>query len=609
MHHQRHPSRWRVVGRFISGRDLAGGRTTDATFFHSSVTCVTGSRWARQPGWKRALTRITLPPAAVAAAVSIHQDPIIWGNSAGAVGTVLAVRGTVGAARSIRHRRFRQVYVRPLTAAIRRGEKGVADAQVHVSPDLAGLQARLTRPMSPAQVAARRWYGTHIQPAVRWTPERLMRAYWAVHASSGPIRNRLDWFRIAPEQLPARVEITVPSGFVTKEQRDLIRQAVVAKIGMSDLLETCDQVGPVATIRFVVRERPPVKVGYAEIAPHLAGLANWEFIVGLTTGGRPVIISLDDDAPHISCSAGSGAGKSVLAMVLAAQVLSRGDRVTILDRKGSHRWARGLDGVTYCTKPAEMHEALIRLSALADQRNEEAMDQPEGWVPGHREFIIFEEMNATVAQLTQWWEDNREKSDPKRSPAISAFRNIMYMGRSAWVNLFGVAQMLTAQVTGGPEARENFGVRFLARYTANNWKMLAPECPMPKKSKTRGRWQVVIAGEATEVQVAHLSDGDARELAAVPTSTITHTPSDLQEQMGTSVDGDNEKLVTLQQAAERFCPGINLETLKKRRQRARAHGSGPRTARVRGRAELYEPSEIRRWFEDESLPITENTHV
>ncbi|MGW5578132.1 helicase HerA domain-containing protein [Micromonospora chokoriensis] len=98
------------------------------------------------------------------------------------------------------------------------------------------------------------------------------------------------------------------------------------------------------------------------MATHLPRLAEWELYLGQGAGDRPVTLSLRDDSPHIAVSAGSGAGKSVLAEPVAVQVLARGGRVVILDRKGSHSWALGLAGVDYCAKPAQMHDALVRLT-------------------------------------------------------------------------------------------------------------------------------------------------------------------------------------------------------------------------------------------------------
>jgi hypothetical protein len=580
-----------------------------ATFWHDDVTSLTLSRWARLAGWKRLTIRWIVAPAALVAVISAYlSDHAGTLNAAGAVAAGLACGLTRHTASRLRHWRFRAMYVRPLAHALAPvlGENPwTPDRWIRVSRDLAGLAARLARPMSPAEVAVRRWYGTRVQPIVRWLPEHVMRVWWSLHTRCEPIRNRLDYFRKPTEARGPRVEIAVRAGMATRVQRELIRDVIPAKLGLDDLVESWDQVGPCPIVCYVVRERPPTAVGLAEILPYLATLAEPEFVVGLTTGNRPVVISLDDDAPHFACSAGSGAGKSVLAKLLAVQVLMKGGHVTILDRKGSHRWARNLPGVTYCTKPADMHRTLIELAQLADQRNDQALDEEEGWDPGRREFLIFEEMNATVAQLRQYWDEVRGKGDPKASPGISAFRNVMFMGRSAKMNLFGVAQMLTANTTGGPEARENFGVRALARYTANNWKMLCPETPMPRKSRVRGRWQFVIAGESTETQVAFLSDAEVWGL--IESVPVSPSPRTTAAQGGSSGTEPTVDTITLREAHERFCPGINFETLKKRRQRARTKGgAGPKIAAMRGRDETYTADEIRQWLEAESLLSMEN---
>lgn len=99
------------------------------------------------------------------------------------------------------------------------------------------------------------------------------------------------------------------------------------------------------------------------------------------------------------------------------------------------------------------------------------------------------------------------------------------------MNLYGVAQMLTANTTGGPEARECFGIRALARYTKNAWKMLVPECAMPRSSRHRSRWQFAVDGETTAVQVAFLTDAQARVLATVQTVQAPQTCPATQERV------------------------------------------------------------------------------
>lgn len=631
MHYVPRPTRRhtvpRVVYRYLSGRPLDGAPRTDATYLHPGTGPAApyrrASRWAHRPGWQRQVVRVGTPLGAAALAAGYLADPTLTGAGAGTVAAALAARAASSARRRWHSRRFRATYTRPLAAAVGPLLGYPAHtrpaAWLTISPELAGLAARLAVPMSPAEVAARRWYAQHVAPIVGYLPDRATRLRWWLAGQAAPAARRLAYFRRpVPAARPPRVEIAL-RGYVPPETQKLIRQVVTAKLPLGDLIEVWDQVGAGGVAVWTVRERPPRSVDLAAVADALAACRDHEFVLGLAAGRRPVVVSLDDDSPHIACSAGSGAGKSVLAMLVAVQVLARGGRVTILDRKGSHRWALGLPGVTYCTAPADMHAALIGLADLADRRNTAALAEPEGWDPGPRHLIIFEEMNATIAQLKTYWEETRKKSDPKTSPAIQGFRNVMYMGRSAKVHLFGVAQMLTAQTTGGPEARENFGIRALSRYTANNWKMLAPECAMPRKSAVRGRWQIVVAGTATECQVALLTAAAARALAlagrshgtVVPESPIADStgpdlacPRSVPGQRTPTGDAPADPLaesVTLREAVARGILSGTREAAKKRLQRARSADPERTPAPVgrSGLADLYRVGDLVEWAERE----------
>ncbi|MET8838333.1 type IV secretory system conjugative DNA transfer family protein, partial [Micromonospora sp. NPDC004540] len=351
-----------------------------------------------------------------------------------------------------------------------------------------------------------------------------------------------------------------------------------------------NQVGPRVIATWTVRKRPPARVGLAELVARFPALAEDEFFLGLGAGDRPVILSLSADSPHIAVSAGTGAGKSVLAQLVAVQILARGGRVLILDRKGSHRWALGLAGVDYCTRPDQMHSALVQLAALADERNTLALHEEEGWNPGPRVLVIAEELNATIGQLANFWAEARGKGDPKRSPAVAALADLLFMGRSAKVNVLAVAQMLTARAIGGPEARENFGVRMLARYTANAWKMLAPEAAMPRASRTLGRWQIVVGGQATEVQVAYMSTAEARAFAC-PRSPETSEVTALSSPAG--------DFLTLREAAEAGVIPWTHGAAKKRLQRR--IGAVPSPRGKRGTADLYAREDLAAW----AAPTTE----
>ncbi|WP_406016675.1 hypothetical protein OG520_00165 [Streptomyces sp. NBC_00984] len=88
------------------------------------------------------------------------------------------------------------------------------------------------------------------------------------------------------------------------------------------------------------------------------------------------------------------------------------------------------------------------------------------------------------------------------------------MGRQLRMHVLLVAQSATARALGGPEVREQFSTRILARYSVNAWRMLAPEIhPAPKSTKHHGRAQVVSGGSARETQVLFFTEAEARHWA------------------------------------------------------------------------------------------------
>lgn len=621
LHVMRQPKQtgWRIAYRFVSGRPLDGIARTDCGYLRSGRKALTfnghASKWAMLPGWKRQIVRLGSPVTAYTLAQTYLTHPGPFTATTLVTASVVAGTAARRARQRWRMRRFNAAYVEPTLAALRPA-LGEAPVRLHVSPELGDLVPRLIRPMSPAEKAVRAWYGEHVEPVVRWLPDQTMRGFWALQRRAEPVTNWLERFRVPRDVAGPRIDLALAVPFVTAEQRQYISAVISAKIPVSDLVERWDQVGPRVTASWTVRRRPPSKVGYADLDARLPHLKEWEFFVGLGAAGKPVTVSLRDDSPHIACSAGSGAGKSVLAQAIAVQVLARGGQVVILDRKGSHRWALGLPGVVYCTTVEQMHQALVQLDELAETRNSQALDQPEDWDPGARVFVIAEELNATFYKLRDWWEENKPKGGKKTSPAVRAFRNLLFMGRSAKVNVFAVAQMLTAHTTGGSESRENFAVRALARYTKNNWQMLAPEAGMPRASRTLGRWQIVVAGTATECQVVYLSAAEARLLVHkhAPVSPTAQTPligvgQEMSPRRGDSgdtgtADGPADPLaeaITLRDAVDRGIAPWAFDATKKRLQRARKANrpTAPVPVGREGNADLYTLGDLVVWVESE----------
>ncbi|MEU9291511.1 hypothetical protein AB0D57_44595 [Streptomyces sp. NPDC048275] len=224
--------------------------------------------------------------------------------------------------------------------------------------------------------------------------------------------------------------------------------------------------------------KPPAKAAFkdASVRELVAKAAESAPVIGIGASGKPLSVDLDAGSPHILGNASAGGGKSVTLRCITCQMLHNGSQAYILDYKRiSHPWARGIPGVTYCADIADIHDALIELGMEGRRRvrvaDELGIDADPDAV-GPRLLILLEEVNATMKQLARYWERTRESGDPKVSPAIDALNEVLYMGR---MHVLLVAQSATARALGGPEVREQFATRILARYSLNAWRMLAPE--------------------------------------------------------------------------------------------------------------------------------------
>jgi hypothetical protein len=127
------------------------------------------------------LFRVWLPAAGAAVLTVVDE-----GHAAGVGITAVAL---VRARRYLRERRFRLEYIEPTLAAMSPA-LGLDDSAVrlYVDPKLGNLTPRLAKPLSPAEQAVRRWYGEHVEPRLRWLPDRAQRGMWAVQrkASRSP---------------------------------------------------------------------------------------------------------------------------------------------------------------------------------------------------------------------------------------------------------------------------------------------------------------------------------------------------------------------------------------------------------------------------------------
>ncbi|WP_204328291.1 pRL2-11 [Streptomyces aureoverticillatus] len=467
-------------GRFLAGQDMDGVRRTDATFLRAGSRVlakvegtVPGSSY--RAGWQRLAARLSCLGGLGGTGYAYWHDPAatLQAVEYGGVGAacVAAAGGSAYGVLGRERRELMREWVHPLHQA-------------------------LAQPLGIAEQTNPRRY-LHIP------------------------RNFTDDDAVIRVDLPVHLRFS----------RDVVADVITQKLALQSVTYAWHPAGRTPYVLVKKARRPPTKAAFQDAAVKelVANAPESAPVIGIGAG-EAISVDLDSESPHILVNASTGGGKSVTLRGITCQMLHHGSQASVLDYKRiSHPWARGLPGVTYCADISDIHDDLIRLGAegrrrvyLADHLGPDA----DPHAIGPRQLILLEEVNATLRQLARYWDKIRESGDPKVSPAIDALMEILFMGRQVRMHVLLVAQSATARALGGPEVREQFATRILARYSMNAWRMLAPEIhPAPKSTKHPGRAQVVIGGTARETQVLFFTEAEARAWASTRPSANLQTPA------------------------------------------------------------------------------------
>ena len=359
-----------------------------------------------------------------------------------------------------------------------------------------------------------------------------------------------EWLEIPVDyatNTEAEVVIYPPGDFTGSDaDRQAVTRTVTAKLPEIEAPDAQWNLGGREPhIIFTHSQPPPALVTWENVAEHVKGASASELVIGIGKRDQLITRSLKSDSPHLLISMGSGGGKSNLAAFLLVQALMRGWIALILDAKYmSHPWAYKdmdaeyglLPNIGYVRRTDQLHAAMAWLGKEFEQRTQEAdkvINAKGDFLGpiGSPLLIIAEEMNMASDRLKAYWADTREKGDPRKSPAFTGFNAVSCGGRGVGMHLVTIAQQGRSDVVGGGAARENMGLRFLARYTANSWKMLAGDLPMPPSPEVDGRIQCVAGASVAEVQVPLMDFEQVRELAM--SGTVTSCPAGMP---GTSAD-------------------------------------------------------------------------
>jgi hypothetical protein len=205
-----------------------------------------------------------------------------------------------------------------------------------------------------------------------------------------------------------------------------------------------------------------------------------------------------------------------------------GATATVIDTSRHQRWARGLPGIDYLTDIAAVHDRLVALANDARTRSWAIDDH--GQV--RRRVVVLDNATSTLYQLRRWWDGNRpDLGAPRRSPALTAFEDLLFMGRAARISLLLHAPSIVPSSLLGAEARANLTTPILARVTDQTWRQ-ATGRPLPPPRRYRpGRVHITWPEQDVETQALYMTEPEARHHAA-PTP-----PASLPDSGAIALDG------------------------------------------------------------------------
>ena len=504
------PHAVRPLLRFLLGRPMDNVIYTNATFFHRATTGYP-SRWLWLAGWERALIRVGVTYALLAG---------VTGWAMNALGLVSWLAFTVG------HLSGLSVLLAPVLLLVYVRDWGV-QAKVPVVARY-GLRLRVDSWVPVALGGRKEWERSRVIP--------LARALDGVLQTSHRASSARHWVQIPKDyREPGRpVVIQLPANFTGADEgtKKRVERTVSARLGMRDPEVSWQLEGDSPRVLLTTPVTPPKMVRWADVERYYLESEEYRPFLGLMGADTALYAEMIADSPHMALSAASGAGKSEMVKTLIMQALRWGWGVVILDWKEvSHEWAEGLPGVLILRDIEDIHDGLVTLSEDLDTRKRSyRLDKT---LTGRAKvLVVYEEMNATSQLLVSYWATLRStepdpevrRSMPVRSPAVAAQNALVFGGRQFGIHCLFMAQKFSNRVTqGNTDVRENFAIKFLARYSLATVKMLAPDIkPFPRKPANLGAWVAVMGNDAVVFQAPLITDEQAREYATGGVENPSH---------------------------------------------------------------------------------------
>ncbi len=559
---------WRY---FVTGRQLHGPGDNATLFHHATVDYrarpyirLTRRRWERLARRHAALTA----PAGLAHTIPWHG---VWPLAAyeGTLATAATAYGTV---------RIRQALVG------RSRNRSYIDPAARVLYSLTG------------QRYDRRLGRQHILATPEWSPGDAVTA-------------------VLPNDAP----------LTSAKEKQLVR-ALGGRLGIVGARGSWKRDAARVTVEISGTPLPPDQLDIGALMAAVEAAPLERPVVGWGPDG-PAHIDYVQDSPHVALSGAAGTGKTTLLRFLLAQRMRHGVGVIFLDAKRwSHRWAHKLpaERSQYWYRVPDMHNALV---ALGDELQRRINCDEEELGTFRTLDVVVEEINSLIKMLTAYWRGERKRimneakalqkeemaydeedlDPPTLSPAVAALQFAVNMGRELQIHVHVAAQRLEANVFGsnsGAAVRQSFGLKLMAKWDLNLWKMLASGHEyVAWPGGKRGLWGFVQDSEFVIVRVPDMSGQDALAMATggqdpsgpvLGQQSVATSLANGQERVAKEV-ADGQKLATIlgQLPGQDGPVAITLEGLRTASKRP----GFPVAIGQDGVAKLYDVASVIEWRE------------
>jgi hypothetical protein len=351
---------------------------------------------------------------------------------------------------------------------------------------------------------------------------------------------------------------------------------------------------------FMRAPSPPGKVTFAEFKTFMDKSQAHIIPMGLGSNRQLISLNLDDEAPHVALSVGTGGGKTTMMTLVISFLVHNGvERIDVINTKqAGYKWCENLPGVfVHYTMAAQM-EAIrnfrMRMSDRYDQvRNDDNLTFP-------RQVLIIEEQNSWMKMAKKFWDDYRQELEPKernrvprKNPAVDDIAYCLFMGRQACMNVISIFQRMSASAAGDGDMRDQYGARILARSRPASWKILVGTTPVPKDSMSviRGRAVFVLGDEAHPIQIAYLTtdEGYAYAMSGMPSLNMPDGSG------GTPAVNPAAEMYSLREIADNVIP-ISYAALRKAKSRDKRFPQPISNS-------LYSKQDIESWYKNRPSTI------